>query len=34
LFEVLEYGEPRMKSDQACPPVAGLAVMRAPPWFK
>jgi hypothetical protein len=29
LFEVLEYVEPRMKSDQAYPPVAGLAVMRA-----
>ena len=29
LFEVLEYLEPRMKSDQACPPVVGLAVLRA-----
>jgi hypothetical protein len=29
LFEVLEYAEPRMKSDQAYPPVAGLAVLRA-----
>jgi N-acetylmuramic acid 6-phosphate etherase len=29
LFEVLEYVEPRMKSDQAYPPVVGLAVMRA-----
>jgi N-acetylmuramic acid 6-phosphate etherase len=29
LFEVLEYVEPRMKSDQACPPVVGLAVLRA-----
>ena len=29
LFEVLEYVEPRMKSDQACPPVVGVAVLRA-----
>ena len=29
LFEVLEYIEPRMKSDQAYPPVVGLAVLRA-----
>ena len=29
LFEVLEYVEPRMKSDQTCPPVVGLAVLRA-----
>jgi N-acetylmuramic acid 6-phosphate etherase len=29
LFEVLEYVEPRMKSDQAHPPVVGLAVLRA-----
>jgi N-acetylmuramic acid 6-phosphate etherase len=29
LFEVIEYAEPRMKSDQACPPVVGLAVLRA-----
>ena len=29
LFEVLEYVEPRMKSDQAYPPVVGLAVLRA-----
>ena len=29
LFEVLEYVEPRMKSDQASPPVVGLAVLRA-----
>ena len=28
LFEVVEYVEPRMKSDQAYPPVVGLAVMR------
>ena len=28
LFEVLEYIEPRMKSDQAYPPAVGLAVMR------
>jgi N-acetylmuramic acid 6-phosphate (MurNAc-6-P) etherase len=29
LFEVVEYVEPRMKADQAYPPVVGLAVMRA-----
>ncbi|HXP62158.1 MAG TPA: hypothetical protein VN829_16795 [Dongiaceae bacterium] len=29
LFEVVEYVEPRMKADQACPPVVGVAVMRA-----
>jgi N-acetylmuramic acid 6-phosphate (MurNAc-6-P) etherase len=29
LFEVLEYVEPRLKADQAYPPVVGLAVMRA-----
>jgi N-acetylmuramic acid 6-phosphate (MurNAc-6-P) etherase len=29
LFEVLEYVEPRMKSDQAYLPVVGLAVLRA-----
>jgi N-acetylmuramic acid 6-phosphate etherase len=29
LFEALEYVEPRMKSDQAYPPVVGLAVLRA-----
>jgi N-acetylmuramic acid 6-phosphate etherase len=29
LFEVLEYVESRMKSDQAYPPVVGLAVLRA-----
>lgn len=28
LFEVIEYVEPRMKSDQAYPPVVGLAVTR------
>ena len=28
LFEVLEYVEPRMKADQAYPPVVGLAVTR------
>jgi len=28
LFEVIEYIEPRMKADQAYPPVVGLAVMR------
>ena len=28
LFEVLEYVEPRMKSDQAYPAVVGLAVLR------
>ncbi|MCU0787841.1 MAG: hypothetical protein MUC91_06570 [Verrucomicrobia bacterium] len=29
LFEVIEYVEPRMKSDQGYPPVVGLAVLRA-----
>jgi N-acetylmuramic acid 6-phosphate etherase len=29
LFEVVEYVEPRLKADQAYPPVVGLAVMRA-----
>jgi len=29
LFEVIEYVEPRMKSDRAYPPVVGLAVVRA-----
>ena len=29
LFEVIEYVEPRMKSDQAYPPVVGVAVLRA-----
>jgi N-acetylmuramic acid 6-phosphate etherase len=29
LFEVIEYVEPRMKADQACPPVVGMAVLRA-----
>jgi N-acetylmuramic acid 6-phosphate etherase len=29
LFEVLEYVEPRMKSDLSYPPVVGLAVLRA-----
>ncbi len=28
LFEVLEYVEPRMKADQAYPPVVGVSVMR------
>lgn len=28
LFEVIEYVEPRMKADQAYPPVVGLSVMR------
>jgi N-acetylmuramic acid 6-phosphate etherase len=28
LFEVIEYVEPRMKSDQAYPPVVGMAVLR------
>jgi N-acetylmuramic acid 6-phosphate (MurNAc-6-P) etherase len=28
LFEIIEYVEPRMKSDQAYPPVVGLAVTR------
>jgi N-acetylmuramic acid 6-phosphate etherase len=29
LFEVIEYVEPRMKSDKVYPPVVGLAVVRA-----
>lgn len=29
LFEVIEFVEPRMKADQAYPPVVGVAVMRA-----
>jgi N-acetylmuramic acid 6-phosphate etherase len=29
LFEVIEYVEPRLKSDRAYPPVVGLAVLRA-----
>lgn len=29
LFEVIEYVEPRMKTDRAYPPVVGVAVMRA-----
>jgi N-acetylmuramic acid 6-phosphate (MurNAc-6-P) etherase len=29
LFEVIEYVEPRMKADQAYPPVVGMAAMRA-----
>ena len=29
LFEVIEYVEPRMKADQAYPPVVGMAVLRA-----
>ena len=29
LFEVVEYIEPRMKADQAYPPVVGMAVMRS-----
>jgi N-acetylmuramic acid 6-phosphate etherase len=29
LFEVIEYVESRMKSDQAYPPVVGMAVLRA-----
>ncbi len=29
LFEVIEYVEPRMKSDRAYPPVVGVAVLRA-----
>ncbi len=28
LFEVIEYVEPRMKLDQAYPPVVGMAVLR------
>ena len=29
LFEVIEYVEPRMKNDQAYPPVVGVSVLRA-----
>jgi N-acetylmuramic acid 6-phosphate etherase len=29
LFEIVEYVEPRMKADQAYPPVVGMAVLRA-----
>jgi N-acetylmuramic acid 6-phosphate etherase len=29
LFEIIEYVEPRMKRDQAYPPVVGMAVLRA-----
>jgi len=29
LFEVIEYVEPRMKADQAYPPVVGMALLRA-----
>jgi N-acetylmuramic acid 6-phosphate etherase len=29
LFEIIEYVEPRMKTDQAYPPVVGMAVLRA-----
>jgi len=29
LFEVMEYVEPRMRADQAYPPVVGLCVLRA-----
>ena len=29
LFEIIEYVEPRMKSDQSYPPVVGMAVLRA-----
>jgi len=29
LFEVIEYVEPRMKADQAYPPVVGVSVVRA-----
>ena len=29
LFEVIAYVEPRMKTDQAYPPVVGMAVLRA-----
>ena len=28
LFEIIEYVEPRMKADQAYPPVVGMAVVR------
>ena len=29
LFDVIEFVEPRMKADQAYPPVVGVSVMRA-----
>jgi N-acetylmuramic acid 6-phosphate etherase len=29
LFEIIEFVEPRMKADQAYPPVVGVAVLRA-----
>jgi N-acetylmuramic acid 6-phosphate etherase len=29
LFEIIDYVEPRMKSDKAYPPVVGMAVLRA-----
>ena len=29
LFEVVEYVEPRMRADQAYPPVVALSVLRA-----
>jgi uncharacterized protein (UPF0147 family) len=29
LFEIITYVEPRMKSDQAYPPVVRMAVLRA-----
>jgi N-acetylmuramic acid 6-phosphate etherase len=29
LFEIIEYVEPRMKTDRAYPPVVGMAVLRA-----
>jgi N-acetylmuramic acid 6-phosphate etherase len=29
LFEVIEYVEPRLKSDKTYPPVVGVAVLRA-----
>jgi len=29
LFEIIDYVEPRMKADQAYPPVVGMAVIRA-----
>jgi hypothetical protein len=28
LFEVIEYVEPRLKADQAYPPVVGVSVLR------
>ena len=33
LFEIIEYVEPRMKADQAYPPVVGMAVVRAKNHF-